>query len=175
MIVHVIHAVILQKKASLPPAKSGSFSPKSGSFLSFFARPRAIALGSKPLAGSSVRSRSACRPGDEAEATLLQVIKDWIKPGTTIVSDCWKAYVNLEKHGYIHKTVNHSMEFVNEEGFHTNKIEGHWRQMKAKLPTHGRKKDHYSSYLAEFKWRYIHRGEDLWKVFLDDVKKIFKL
>ena len=112
---------------------------------------------------------------DRSEATLLQVIKDWIEPGTTIVSDCWKAYVNLEKHGYIHKTVNHSMEFVNEEGFHTNKIEGHWRQMKAKLPTHGRKKDHYSSYLAEFKWRYIHRGEDLWKVFLDDVKKIFKL
>ena len=35
-------------------------------FLSFFARPRAIALGSKPLAGSSVRSHSACRPGDEA-------------------------------------------------------------------------------------------------------------
>ena len=61
-----MHAVLLQKKASLPPAKSGSFSPKSGSFLSFFARPRAIALGSKPLAGSSVRSHSACRPGDEA-------------------------------------------------------------------------------------------------------------
>ena len=28
--------------------------------------PRAIALGSKPLGGSSVRSHSACRPGDEA-------------------------------------------------------------------------------------------------------------
>ena len=49
------------------------------------------------------------------------------------------------------KTVNHSMEFVNKEGFHANKIEGHWRQMKAGLPTHGRKKEHYSSYLAEFK------------------------
>ena len=68
LIVHQIHAVILQKEASLLPAKSGSFSPKSGSFLSFFARPRAIALGSKPLAGSSVRSHSACRPGDEAES-----------------------------------------------------------------------------------------------------------
>ena len=28
--------------------------------------PRAIALGSKPLAGSSVRSHSVCRPGNEA-------------------------------------------------------------------------------------------------------------
>ena len=111
---------------------------------------------------------------DRSEATLLEIIKEWIEPGTTIVSDCWKAYVNLENHGYIHKTVNHSKEFVNEEGFHTNKIEGHWRQMKARLPTHGRKKEHYSSYLAEFKWRYIHRGEDLWKIFLEDIKKIYQ-
>ena len=84
MIVHQIHAIILQKKASLPPAKSGSFSPKSGSFLSFFARPRAIALGSKPLAGSLVRSQSACRPGDEAGYCLylkgLDGIKDNYKP-----------------------------------------------------------------------------------------------
>ena len=112
---------------------------------------------------------------DRSESTLLEIIKEWIEPGTTIVSDYWKAYVNLEKHGYHHKTVNHSVEFVNEEGFHTNKIEGHWRQMKAKLPTHGRKKEHYSSYLAEFKWRYIHRGKDLWKVFLEDIKKIYEL
>ena len=105
--------------------------------------------------------------------TLLTLIKEWIAPGTTIVSDGWKAYVSLQKDGYLHKTVNHSLEFVNEEGFNTNKIEGHWRQVKAKLTTHGRKKEHYS-YLAEFKWRYVHRDEDLWKVFLDDVKKIYK-
>ena len=75
-----------------------------------------------------------------------------------------------------HKTVNHSLEilFVNEKGFHTNKNEGHWWQMKAKLPMHGQKKKDSSSYLAEFKWRYVHHVEDLWKVFLDDVKKIYK-
>ena len=66
------------------------------------------------------------------------------------------------------------MEFVNEESFHTNKIEGHWRQMKARLPTHGRKKEHHSSYLAEFKWKYIHSREDLWKEFLKDIKKNYK-
>ena len=35
------------------------------------------------------------------EATLLPIIKKWIDPGTTITSDCWKAYFNLEKHGYM--------------------------------------------------------------------------
>ena len=33
----------------------------------------------------------------------------------------------------MHKTVNHSVEFLNDEGFHTNKKEGHRRQMKAAL------------------------------------------
>ncbi|XP_020905726.2 uncharacterized protein LOC110243911, partial [Exaiptasia diaphana] len=107
---------------------------------------------------------------NRTEETLLALIKKWIKPGTLIVSDCWKGYINLEKHGYEHRTVNHSKEFVNELGFHTNKIEGHWRQMKASLPTHGRRKAHYDSYLAEFLWRYTHRGEELFWVFLKDMK-----
>ena len=71
--------------------------------------------------------------GRRDEATLLPIIEKWIEPGTIIVSDCWKAYCNLEKHSYIHRTVNHSKEFVNENGDNTNKIEGHWRQAKCKL------------------------------------------
>lgn len=29
------------------------------------------------------------RPAD----TLLKVIKDWVKPGTTMISDCWKVFL----------------------------------------------------------------------------------
>ncbi len=71
------------------------------------------------------------------EKTLLPIIQQHIAEGTTIVSDCWKAYTNLDKHGYLHKCVNHSKEFVNADGDHTNKIEGHWRQAKAKMPSFG--------------------------------------
>ena len=111
---------------------------------------------------------------DRSEATLLKHTQDWIEPGTVIVSDCWKAYVNLDKYGYTHKTVNHSVEFVSSEGYDTNKQEGHWRQMKVSLPTHGRKKEHYSSYLADFIWRYVNRGNDLFKIFLKDVARVYK-
>ena len=64
---------------------------------------------------------------------------------------------------------------MSSDGFDTNKIEGQWRQLKVNLPTHRRKKEHYSSYLAEFIWRYVHRGEDLFKEFLKDGASVYKL
>ena len=109
------------------------------------------------------------------EATLLPLIKRRIEPGTIIISDCWKAYCNLEKHGYTHRTVNHSQELVNEQGDSTNKMEGHWRQAKVKLPPFAVRKHHFSSYLAEFMWRYKHREDDLFEIFLGDVKKLYSV
>ena len=39
---------------------------------------------------------------DRKAETLLDVIKKWIHPGTTIMSDCWKAYNCLHNQGYKH-------------------------------------------------------------------------
>ena len=105
------------------------------------------------------------------EQTLLPIIQKWIKPGTTIISDCWKAYTNLEKYGYTHKTLNHSEEFVNKDGDSTNKIEGHWRHPKVKILLLCVRKHHFSPYLSEFMWRYRSRDNDLFEMFIGDVKK----
>jgi len=43
---------------------------------------------------------------------LLEVIKKWVRLGTTIISDCWKAYNCLASEGYTHLSVNHSVNFV---------------------------------------------------------------
>ena len=64
--------------------------------------------------------------GYHSETTVLPIIKEWISLGNIIISGCWKSYVNVEKHGYTHETFNHSKEFVNKNGKHTNKIEGQW-------------------------------------------------
>ena len=91
------------------------------------------------------------------QATLLPRIEKRIEPGTVVISDCRKAYCNLDKHGYAHRIVNHSQEFVNEQGDSMNKIEGQWSPF-------GVRKHHFSSHSAEFIWRYRHREDDLFHI-----------
>jgi transposase-like protein len=59
--------------------------------------------------------------------TLTAVIRRFVKPGSLIYSDCWRAYSGLEDEEgmrWVHEVVNHSVEFVTEDGVHTNSIEG---------------------------------------------------
>ena len=44
--------------------------------------------------------------------TLIPIIISRVKPGTTIVTDCWKAYNSLQEEDFTHLTVNHSYNFV---------------------------------------------------------------
>ena len=76
-------------------------------------------------------------------ATLLPIIEKWIKKGSIIHSNCWKAYSKLNEMGYKHVTVNHSKELINPDNDAcTNRIESDWR--------HGVHKGLHSGYLAEF-------------------------
>jgi len=82
---------------------------------------------------------------------LLDVIKTWIRPGTTVISDCWKAYDCLSSEGFVHQSVNHSMNFVDpHSGAHTQNIERVWREVRGGIPRFGRSKKHMAGYLAEY-------------------------
>jgi len=64
----------------------------------------------------------------------MAVLRDWIEPGTTVISDCWTAYRDIETHNYTHKIVNHTIGFVYVHTVaHTNTIESTWRHVKAFL------------------------------------------
>jgi hypothetical protein len=68
---------------------------------------------------------------DRTADTLLAVIRDWIEPGTRVISDCWGAY-NLGSLGYEHHPVNHSIHFKDPiTGANTNKIGSTWSHLKA--------------------------------------------
>jgi transposase-like protein len=79
--------------------------------------------------------------------TLIPIIRQNIRPGSIIHSDCWKAYCSLEREGYTHFTVNHSEEFVNSAtGANTQVIESTWHALKRSLPKNGTQKTFYQGY-----------------------------
>lgn len=43
---------------------------------------------------------------DASANNLLPFIHDVVKPGSNIITDCWRGYSKLEDQGYIHKKVN---------------------------------------------------------------------
>lgn len=81
---------------------------------------------------------AVCPQNVRSEASLLPIIQQNVAPGTLIITDKWKAYVNLGRHGYIHEDVNHSNNFVDpQSGAHTNSIEGTWTHVKNRVLRRG--------------------------------------
>ena len=89
---------------------------------------------------------------DRSAAGLLPIIKKFIKPGSIIVSDKWKAYSNLNREGYTHWSVNHSEEFVaaDDERVHTQNIERLWQDLKEWTKRPGNVKRRVQQYLARY-------------------------
>ena len=109
---------------------------------------------------------------DRSEATLLPIIQDSIRPGTTIMSDCWASYNNISQAGYQHLSVNHSLNFVDPTtGAHTQNIECHWKNAKRRNKKHhGTHKHMLDSYLCEWMWRQRNRGAPcLFQKIMDDI------
>jgi transposase-like protein len=87
---------------------------------------------------------------DRTAETLMAVICDWIEPGTTVISDSWGSYRGLGSHGYTHRIVDHSINFVDPHtGAHTNTILSTWHQVKAFIGQYNRGED-YQFHLAHY-------------------------
>ena len=88
--------------------------------------------------------------------TLLPIIQRIVRPGSVIYSDEWRAYRNIQTLlGLEHKTVNHSLHFVDPvTGVHTQAIEAYWSSKKSVIKTmRGCRRKLLQSYIAEFMWR----------------------
>lgn len=107
--------------------------------------------------------------------TLLPIIKEKILPGTTIISDCWKAYNCLSEEGFKHITVNHKLNFVDPKTkAHTNTIERKWRDGKRSVPAFGRRSHHFVGYLATFMFKFhIPDPTKRFHVFMEAAAKLY--
>ena len=87
-------------------------------------------------------------------STLLPIIQQHTAPGTVIHSDQWRSYNGVSQLPYVssHRTVNHSVEFV--DWVHTQNIESYWNRVKMKLKRmKGDRAEEIPGYLDEFMWR----------------------
>lgn len=105
------------------------------------------------------------------EETLIPIILRRIKPGTTVISDGWRAYSNLNNLGFLHEVIIHDENFVdpNDSEVHTQNVEGMWSVLKRFLRKHGtHRSPHEFEYVAEFFFRW--GKEDIFKEFFDLLK-----
>ncbi|XP_070155171.1 uncharacterized protein [Polyergus mexicanus] len=113
---------------------------------------------------------------DRSELTLLNIIHRRIAPGTTIYSDCWRAYFNLKNEGFNHFMVNHSENFVHPiTGVHTQNIERLWRDMRGGIPRYGTREEHYNYYIAEFMFKRIYNYSERIDQFFTIMSKLYPL
>ncbi|VDK49657.1 unnamed protein product, partial [Anisakis simplex] len=99
---------------------------------------------------------------NRSAATLMPLIYKHILPGTTIVSDCWASYSQIQGADYSHLTVNHSLNFVDPvTSACTNHIESLWQKFKQAHRTRfGTHRTLLPAYIEEFVWRKKFSGPD---------------
>nr|CAI5869165.1 unnamed protein product [Callosobruchus analis] len=85
---------------------------------------------------------------DSSRQTLEAKMQRFVRPGFEIWTDCWSGHTGLSALGYVHRTVNHSNNFVDPlSGVCTNQVEGYWSRLKQFLRRLGALQ---SSFLPEY-------------------------
>ena len=121
---------------------------------------------------------------DRSQNTLIPLIERHIEKGSTIYSDGWSAYCDLNSRGYRHFTVLHKYAFkkiyVNVETkeeivVHTNRIEGAWKHAKNHFrKMSGTLSSQFEGHLAEIIWRSRAKGR-LYESFFEQMKTVYGL
>jgi transposase-like protein len=98
---------------------------------------------------------------DETTALRLQSnVRRWVSEGAAVYTDEATAYVGLERYGFAHKSVNHSVEYVSGD-VSTNAVENFWSILKRALKGTQIHVDpeHLHRYVNERAFAYNHRAE----------------
>lgn len=112
---------------------------------------------------------------DRTKETLLAIIKEWIHPESTIISDCWKSYDCLESEGFLHLKVNHTYNFVDPDtGANTNLIERQWRDLRGIVQKMGAKVDYPGHFARVMFLKKFYSQKTRQHVFWNHVGKMYR-
>lgn len=109
-------------------------------------------------------------------ATIMPLIKDTVKPNSTVYSDEFATYNKLAMNGYKHERVNHGAKVYVVGNAHTNTIEGFWSLVKRGISGvyHAVGEDYVQNYVNEYAFRYNRRDSEqpMFWGFLDRLVKV---
>ena len=93
-----------------------------------------------------------CPKNKRTRKALWPIVQAYVKQGTMLHTDGWRAYRRLPELGYLHRWVDHSKHYVSPQDrkLHTNGIEGLWGVFKHWLPQAGRY--NLEEYMWLFNW-----------------------
>jgi transposase len=99
---------------------------------------------------------------------LMRHIRSHTRKGSVYYTDAFRGYRSLKRYGK-HHTVCHSKSLVDRRTKnHINGIEGFWSYAKHILYNYrGVSKYHFPMYLKEIEYRFNHRGENVFRHFLN--------
>lgn len=94
---------------------------------------------------------------DAKSLTLLNIMRERIKPDSIVYSDSFRSYDVLDFSEFRHKRINHSERFADRAN-HINGIENFCNQAKRHLRRYnGIPRQHFHLFLKECEWRFNHR------------------
>lgn len=111
---------------------------------------------------------------DTSSTSLYPVVIEQVEENTIVVTDEWRGYRGIEKHFY-HMVVDHSRkQYLNDNGFTTNNIEGAWAHFKRMINGiyHRVSPKHLQRYCDEFTYRYNTRTQTAGDRFNDTIQKV---
>ncbi|KAF7697580.1 hypothetical protein CDIK_1590 [Cucumispora dikerogammari] len=112
--------------------------------------------------------------------SIVEFLIEFVVPSSIVVSNGFASYPTaVNKHGSIHQFCNHSaMEWVNEQGYHTNLIENLWMHFKKMYRSrNGVLSSRMEMFIYEFifRKRYIQkRDSKTFQILFEKVLKIIK-
>ena len=112
-----------------------------------------------------VVARTATERGNNQ---LLELAKEFILPESTVYTDEYAAYNNLDKAtkdgkplGYTHRRIHHASKIYVVGDIHTNAVEGFWSLIKRGIGGvyHAVSQEYLQTYLDEYTYRYNRRDQ----------------
>lgn len=87
--------------------------------------------------------------------TLIPIVRMIVEDTAVVYTDEWRGFTDLKLDGYKHFSVNHSEEYVNQQGHHANGIESFWAYAKGRLRKfNGIARTTLPLHLKESEWRW---------------------